>query len=216
MGNVRTGAWKEIQLDFHNFIVIEEIGMRFATENSKHKKRYVKVKCKLCDLEYEGQYALFKSRDKVCRCESKKGKGMIAWSNPDRDRILSIRRGMIYRCHNEKSPAYKKYGEKGIHVCTEWLDSPEEFYQWSLYNDYKDNLTIDRINNEKGYHPDNCRWITKEEQAYNTRRITTFDDVKKIKELLSNGIRHKEISNITGVSINVIRKISCKSSWSKI
>ena len=216
MNEIKTGAWKEIQLEFHNFRVIEEQGMKFPTDKSKHKKRYVKVECKLCSLQYEGQYALFKNRDKVCKCESKKGKGMIAWSNPDRDRILKIRQGMVYRCHNEKSHAYKRYGAAGINVCAEWIQDPESFYQWALNNGYKESLTIDRIDNEQGYNQDNCRWITKEEQAHNTRRITPIDEVKKIKDLLRKGLRHKEIAKVTTVSINVVRRISCNTSWSII
>lgn len=213
---IKTGAWKEIQLEFHNFKVVEQLGMRYPTDKSNHKKRFVKVECKLCGQQYEGVYQLFKNRDKVCRCESKKGKGMTAWSDSKRNRIILIRIGMIYRCHNEKSGAYRKYGAKGIHVCSEWLQDPEQFYQWAMQNGYDDSLTIDRIDNEKGYSPENCRWITKEEQAHNTRRITPIEVVKKIKDLLRQGLRHKEIARIANVSTNVVSRISCNTSWSII
>ena len=213
---IKTGAWKEIQLEFHNFKVIEELGMRYPTEKSNHKKRFVKVECKLCGQQYEGVYQLFKDRDKVCKCESKKGKGMIAWSNSDRDRILKIRLGMIYRCHNEKSHAYKRYGAAGIHVCAEWLQEPELFYQWALNNGYKDELTIERIDNNKGYNPENCCWIILSEQNKNKSNILTKDKVKKIKKMLREKIQHKKIAAIVGASVNSVRRISCGQTWNDI
>ena len=69
---VKTGAWKGIQLEFHNLLVVENLGMQYQTEKSKRKKRYVTVRCNLCGLECTGQYQLFRSRDKVCKCESRK------------------------------------------------------------------------------------------------------------------------------------------------
>jgi uncharacterized protein YerC len=213
---VKTGAWKEIQLDFHNFTVIEELGMRFPTEKSKNKKRYIRVKCKLCALEYEGQYSLFKNRDKVCKCESRKGKGVIAWSNPNRDRILNIRRGMIYRCHNKKCARYKDYGEKGIKVCDEWLNSAELFHQWALNNGYVDGLTIERIDNNKGYEPDNCTWITRAKQNMNRTHTLSVEKVKEVKKLLQEKVRHKKIASMMGVSVLSISRLSCGMTWANI
>jgi hypothetical protein len=216
VNEIKTGAWKEIQLEFHNFKVIEDLGMKFPTENSKHKKRYVRVKCKLCLIQYEGQYALFKSRDKVCKCKSRKGKGVIAWSNPKRDRILHIRTGMIYRCYNKKSHAFERYGAKGITVCNEWRENPEIFYQWALNNGYEDGLTIERIDNSKGYSPENCCWITRSKQSKNKSNILKIENVKIIKKMLEEKIRHKDIASATGASLNAIRRISCGTTWKDI
>ncbi len=195
---VKTGAWKELQPEFHNFKLIENLGMKYPVEKSKHKKRYVKVQCILCDKIYEGQYALFKNRDKVCICETRKGKGCIKWSNDIRDRILSILRGMIYRCNSEKSPAFRIYGARGIKVCDEWLNDKESFYRWALENGYQDTLTIERIDCNKGYNPDNCTWIPRNEQALNIRTRWTDEDKKRIILMLNKGLNHREINRITG------------------
>ena len=77
---------------------------------------------------------------------------------------------MIQRCYNPQTPCYEAYGGRGITVCDEWRESFQAFYEWAMVNGYKDNLTVDRKDNEKGYSPDNCRWVTRKVQANNTRR----------------------------------------------
>ena len=74
------------------------------------------------------------------------------------------------RCFNVNNDAYKNYGARGIIMCTEWKNNFMSFYIWANNNGYKDNLTIDRINNDGNYEPTNCRWITSEEQHKNTRK----------------------------------------------
>ncbi|MCF6777856.1 hypothetical protein L3V83_14910 [Thiotrichales bacterium 19X7-9] len=64
------------------------------------------------------------------------------------------------RCNNHNSKIYKYYGERGIKVCDEWSNDFKIFYDWSMLNGYKQGLEIDRIDNDKGYSPDNCRFVT--------------------------------------------------------
>ncbi len=71
---------------------------------------------------------------------------------------------MIYRCSNPNTSSAKYYYSKGIRVCEEWLDF-KNFEKWALENAYNDTLTIDRIDNSKGYNPKNCQWITKSENS---------------------------------------------------
>ena len=80
-------------------------------------------------------------------------------------RIKKVFSGMMNRCYNSNRQDYKYYGGRGITVCQEWIDNPILFEKWSYNNGYNDNLTIDRIDENMGYCPENCRWITQEENA---------------------------------------------------
>lgn len=86
-----------------------------------------------------------------------------------RKRLYKIWHGMKSRCYNENDIKFEIYGDKGIEVCEVWLNSFEEFEKWSLENGYQDNLTIDRIDNDKNYEPSNCRWANTKTQNGNRK-----------------------------------------------
>lgn len=92
-------------------------------------------------------------------------------------KIYNIWRSMRARCENVHSSAYPDYGGRGINICDEWKNSFESFYQWSITHNYSDGLSIDRVDNNSGYFPDNCRWVDAEVQQNNKRNnhYITYD-----------------------------------------
>lgn len=84
------------------------------------------------------------------------------------ERIKNIHHAMKQRCYYAKHEAYKRYGGRGISVCDEWK-SIKAFRDWAVKNGYRDDLTLDRINNDGNYEPSNCRWVTPRAQAANRR-----------------------------------------------
>lgn len=93
---------------------------------------------------------------------------MIEKKYPKRNykRLYGIWSGMRQRCNNPNNDAYARYGGRGITVCQEWENS-DTFIEWALTHGYADDLSIDRINNDDGYYPGNCHWITLKEQNDN-------------------------------------------------
>jgi len=120
---------------------------------------------------------LRKGETKSCGCLAREMKsinhtihGMAADRKTKRNkRLYAIWSGMKQRCTNPNIRCYKNYGGRGISVCKEWLDFIP-FKNWALANGYRDDLTIDRINVDGNYCPDNCRWATWKEQANNKQK----------------------------------------------
>ena len=98
------------------------------------------------------------------------------WKNK---RIGKIFHDMKRRCYDENDEAYRWYGAKGIKICNEWVKNPKSFEEWSMNNGYTDSMTIDRIDETKWYSPDNCRWITRNDNARykSTTRVINVDGI---------------------------------------
>ena len=82
-------------------------------------------------------------------------------------RLYRIWRSMKNRCYNQSHKYYKHYGGKGITICDEWKNDYVKFKEWAMQNGYDDTMSIDRINNNKGYEPSNCRFIYYRDQPKN-------------------------------------------------
>lgn len=96
-------------------------------------------------------------------------------------RLYKIWCGMKDRCYCENVPYYKNYGGRGISVCDDWKDDFPTFQKWAISHGYSDNLTLDRIDVNGDYSPDNCRWVTMKVQGRNrrTNRLIEYNGENK-------------------------------------
>ncbi|WP_024346610.1 hypothetical protein [Lacrimispora indolis] len=97
-------------------------------------------------------------------------------------RLYGIYSGMKQRCYNPANPHYSWYGAKGITICDEWLgdNGLQNFFDWALNNGYNENLTIDRIESDKEYSPENCQWITSSLNSSRAHITKTKSDFIKL------------------------------------
>jgi hypothetical protein len=106
--------------------------------------------------------------------------------------------GIKNRCYNQKSAHYQNYGKRGISMCEEWRNSFVEFNKWCRDNGYRVGLSIDRINNDGDYEPDNCRWVTQDVQANNRRSVVYI-------EYDNTTMSMSEWARLKGMSLQVLR-----------
>ena len=160
-------------------------GKLVALERAKNRGKHTMWKCK-CDCgnyTITGASELKQGTTKSCGCL--KFESRNSTHGLTKTRLYSIWSKMKDRCLNKNNPAYKWYGGRGITICQEWLDDFANFYNWSIENGYKEGLSIDRIDVNGNYEHCNCRWITLEEQALNTRTtkfLTYKGETKTVSE----------------------------------
>ena len=175
--------------------------IEFLNEKDKYGHYLYKGKCKICGYETVRPFSHFSAPSAItnnCKHLDRNGNyynfNKYNWSN---ERIGSIFNGIKDRCYNKNNKSYKWYGEKGVKICKEWIDNPKLFEIWALSNGYEDNLTIDRIDENKDYCPENCRWISNSDNA-KYKSTTSLIEV--------DGETHtgKDWARILGFGVNLI------------
>ena len=166
-------------------------------ETNKRLNRSVIYKCKCdCGNTIETTSTRLKlGLKKSCGCyqkerasESNKTHGM---SNT---KLFMVWSDMVSRCNRSTHHAYNYYGGRCIRVCDEWQNDFMNFYNWATNNGYKEGLTIDRINNDGNYEPNNCRWVTMRIQCDNKRKPkSTLGKNPKAKKVVKLSLDNKYI-----------------------
>jgi hypothetical protein len=171
---------EDVMIDkyFGRLKVVERIDDYVAPNGSKHIQYRCECSCgnsTIAKKEY-----LTSGRKKSCGClkkeNGKKTHGEI------HTRLYRIWSNMCTRCSNPNNPAWAGYGGRGIHVCDDWKQF-ENFRDWAYNSDYSDELTIDRIDNNQGYNPNNCRWANSFQQANNKRNNHLVEHNGEVKTL---------------------------------
>lgn len=141
---------------------------RLPKENDEKTKWLCKCDCG--EVSEVNLSDLRAGKTKSCGCFRRELTSKMRESHKKTDtRLYSIWSSMKTRCYNPKSESYPDYGGRGIKVCDKWKENFEEFYHWANKNGYREHLTLDRIENDENYCPENCRWATGLQQGRNKR-----------------------------------------------
>lgn len=169
----------------------------FGERDSDNKKLF-KCQCECGNIAYARKTHLIHGKRVSCGCRKKKCPPCRT-HGMSHTRLYGIWNNMKMRCNSDRYRESKNYYCRGIRVCDEWngSDGFASFSQWALSHGYRDDLTIDRIDNDKGYSPENCRWADIIQQSRNrrTNHILTL-----------NGESHTVIewSEITGIKYKTL------------
>lgn len=204
--------------------LIKNLGLKLNKDN--HNIRYGLFYCNYCNREVEKPY-YGGLKYKSCGCSmyqiSSKSltihgdcKRNIKNKNGNRkaNRLYYIYNGMKSRCYNKEDKKYKNYGGRGIKVCNMWNNFYIMFKIWALLHGYKDNLSIDRIDNNGNYKSSNCKWATQAQQVQNSSKAKlNWNLVKKIRKLFNHGFSRKRLSELFNISKSQIEKIIRNECW---
>lgn len=174
-------------------------------DNTKKGQTYWLCKCDCGNTKIVRGTHLQAGKIKSCGCLSiEKIKQRATTHNLSKTRLYHIYLGIKARCYNPKSESYRIYGGRGIIMCEEWKNDFLSFYNWAISNGHREDLTIDRIDVNGNYEPNNCRWATPKEQSNNTRRCIyvtynnethTITEWSRILNIYNETLRRRYIRN---------------------
>lgn len=184
----------------NGFLVIDNYPIK--TKNNKRNTCFV-VKCISCGKIKQYTSPTILNKKAKCECTSKR---KFRNGFDEKSRLYNIYRSIIKRTQKPKDKDYKNYGARGIQLCKEWDDNYKAFYDWSINNGYTDDLSIDRIDVNGNYEPNNCRWVSIEIQANNKRNSHKLSFKGKTFTMM-------EWANQTGIGYGTI-KGRIRAGWS--
>lgn len=149
-------------------LVVTEEAEPIYSKTGKMIRRW-KCKCDCGNITIVRHGDLRNGSTVSCGCYNYEKESVVKTHGYSRTKLGRVFDGMKQRCNNPNNKNYEKYGGRGIRICTEWLNDPKKFFDWAIKNGYKEGLSIDRINVNGNYEPDNCRWTDSETQCLNQR-----------------------------------------------
>lgn len=179
-------------LRFGRLVAKEEVG------KNKHGRPIWKCKCDCGKIIFADSNRLQSLNTKSCGCLKLETISNLNKSHGEsKTKLYRVWQGIISRCQNKNNVEFQNYGGRGISICDEWRESFNCFREWANESGYKEGLTIDRIDNNGNYEPDNCRWVTSKEQARNTTKNIIFEH---------NGERYilKDLAHAFGINYNTL------------
>lgn len=177
-------------------------GMLVAIEFDHHSRgaTYWRFRCDCGNEKVIQMNRVRSGRTVSCGCYSKAYRPYFTMTHGEsRTRLYRIWGHMKQRCYNPNHQEYERYGGRGIRMCDEWANSFEAFKEWALSSGYQDDLTIDRRDNDDGYSPKNCRWMSLRDQQRNKSGVT-------LGEYEGKYYTAEELSEILGETVWSIKK----------
>jgi hypothetical protein len=157
-------------------------GKNFLKSMYGQMRRMVEAECECGAMGWHLFGSLVKGDTRSCGC-FRRDLSRERWTTHGLTQhpLYDVHKAMIDRCTNSRNDSYKRYGGRGIGVCEEWMESFEVFYEWSIERGYRRGTSLDRIDNDGNYGPENCWYTTRGPQSRNTSRninITAFGETK--------------------------------------
>jgi hypothetical protein len=178
-------------MKFGRLFVVKRVG------TNKHRKALWKCMCDCGNEHIVAGTLIVRGLTVSCGCyHNEKLSNMSKTHGESKTRLYRIWKSMRERCNCITNKRYKDYGGRGIKICNEWSEF-SDFKKWATNNGYKEDLTIDRIDNDKPYNPDNCRWATIKQQNNNSRNVRYLE---------FNGENHSvtEWANMLNMNVQII------------
>lgn len=191
---------------FSKWTIIEEIAPKIISDKPR---RMFRCKCECGNIGEVQLACLRNGHSTSCGCEQKKkaSEANIKHGLADNHPLYGVWKNMKKRCSNPNATGYENYGGRSICVCEEWASNFQKFYDWAIANGWSKELTIDRINVDDDYYPENCRWATMKVQNNNRTKNHYL-------EYEGNQYTLSTLSEYLNIPYNVVRYRISNCKWS--